>query len=78
MRRGRGRRNERCHQVHARGRRPLSGQVGALSLVSHAFLETWRHRTGTSLTVAAFRATGGLRGAVSQNRRARLRRARPG
>ncbi|MFC5824202.1 hypothetical protein [Nonomuraea insulae] len=42
------------------------GQVGALSLVSHALLETWRHRTGASLTVAAFRATGGLRGAISQ------------
>ncbi|WP_328814360.1 nSTAND1 domain-containing NTPase [Nonomuraea cypriaca] len=42
------------------------GQVGALSLVSHALLETWRRRTGASLTVAAFRATGGLRGAVSQ------------
>ncbi|MFF3444558.1 hypothetical protein [Streptosporangium sp. NPDC002721] len=43
-----------------------SGQVGALSLVSHALLETWRRRTGESLTVAAFRATGGLRGAISQ------------
>ncbi|MGV9380380.1 nSTAND1 domain-containing NTPase [Nonomuraea sp. NPDC003707] len=42
------------------------GQVGALSLVSHALLETWRRRTGTSLTVAAFRATGGLRAAISQ------------
>ncbi|MEV4173701.1 hypothetical protein [Nonomuraea sp. NPDC049709] len=41
-------------------------QVGALSLVSHALLETWRHRTGASLTTAAFRATGGLRGAISQ------------
>ena len=42
------------------------GQVGGLSLVSHALLETWRRRTGASLTVAAFRATGGLRGAISQ------------
>ncbi|MEV4568575.1 hypothetical protein AB0K12_32810 [Nonomuraea sp. NPDC049419] len=42
------------------------GQVGALSLVSHALLETWRHRAGASLTVAAFLATGGLRGAISQ------------
>ncbi|GAA3162645.1 hypothetical protein GCM10020001_104040 [Nonomuraea salmonea] len=42
------------------------GQVGALSLVSHALLETWRRRTGGSLAVAAFRATGGLRGAISQ------------
>ncbi|MEU6721712.1 hypothetical protein ABZ897_60630 [Nonomuraea sp. NPDC046802] len=42
------------------------GHVGALSLVSHALLETWRRRTGASLTVAAFRATGGLRGAISQ------------
>ncbi len=43
-----------------------SGQVGALSLVSHALLETWRRRRGESLTVAAFRATGDLRGAISQ------------
>lgn len=42
------------------------GQVGALSLVSHALLETWRHRTGASLTTAAFRSAGGLKGAVSQ------------
>ncbi|MFB4271475.1 hypothetical protein [Nonomuraea sp. GTA35] len=42
------------------------GQTGALSLVSHALLETWRHRTGASLTTAAFRSAGGLRGAVSQ------------
>ncbi|MFV0132931.1 WD40 repeat domain-containing protein [Streptomyces sp. HMX87] len=37
---------------------------GALPLMSHALLETWRHRTGRTLTRAAYEAAGGLRGAV--------------
>ncbi|MGW5158050.1 nSTAND1 domain-containing NTPase [Nonomuraea wenchangensis] len=42
------------------------GQPGALSLVSHALLETWRRRTGPALTVAAYLAAGGVRGAIAQ------------
>ncbi|SEH01166.1 WD40 repeat [Nonomuraea solani] len=42
------------------------GQAGALSLVSHALLETWRRRRGNALTVAGYRATGGVRGAIAQ------------
>ncbi|MEV4176287.1 hypothetical protein [Nonomuraea sp. NPDC049709] len=42
------------------------GQPGALSLISHALLETWRRRRGGTLTVAAYRATGGVHGAVAQ------------
>ncbi|WP_055419486.1 hypothetical protein [Streptomyces pactum] len=37
---------------------------GGLPLMSHALLETWRHRTGRSLTETAYEAAGGLRGAV--------------
>ncbi|MER5645884.1 hypothetical protein [Streptosporangium sp. NPDC002524] len=43
------------------------GQVGALSLVSHALLETWRRRRGSSLTVAGYRAAGGVRRAIAQS-----------
>ncbi|WP_446034907.1 nSTAND1 domain-containing NTPase [Streptomyces olivaceus] len=37
---------------------------GGLPLMSHALLETWRHRTGRSLTESAYETAGGLRGAV--------------
>ncbi len=37
---------------------------GALPLMSHALLETWRHRTGRALTESAYEAAGGLHGAV--------------
>ncbi len=43
-----------------------SGQPGALPLVSHALLETWRHRRGTVLSVTDYEGTGGVRGAVAQ------------
>lgn len=41
---------------------------GALPLLSHALHETWSKRTTTSnmLTVANYRATGGIRGAIGQ------------
>ncbi|MEV4743569.1 helix-turn-helix domain-containing protein [Streptomyces sp. NPDC049555] len=38
---------------------------GALPLLSHALLCTWQHRDGTSLTVAGYRLTGGISGAVA-------------
>ncbi|WP_245936104.1 nSTAND1 domain-containing NTPase, partial [Streptomyces cahuitamycinicus] len=37
---------------------------GGLPLMSHALLETWRHRGGRALTEAAYEAAGGLHGAV--------------
>jgi WD40 repeat protein len=37
---------------------------GGLPLMSHALLETWRHRTGRTLTESTYEATGGLHGAV--------------
>ncbi|MBO3743906.1 nSTAND1 domain-containing NTPase [Actinoplanes flavus] len=42
------------------------GQPGALPLVSHALLETWRQRRGEVLTVAGYEAAGGMSGAIAQ------------
>ncbi|MFI5895742.1 hypothetical protein ACIA5D_37170 [Actinoplanes sp. NPDC051513] len=41
-------------------------QPGALPLVSHALLETWRQRRGDVLTVAGYEAAGGMSGAIAQ------------
>ncbi|GAA0247176.1 hypothetical protein GCM10010492_53500 [Saccharothrix mutabilis subsp. mutabilis] len=43
-----------------------SGQPGALPLLSHALLETWRQRRGDVLGVAGYEATGGVAGAVAR------------
>jgi WD40 repeat protein len=43
-----------------------AGQPGALPLVSHALLETWRQRQGPILTVAGYQATGGVSGAIAR------------
>ncbi|MEU2572432.1 WD40 repeat domain-containing protein [Streptomyces anulatus] len=42
----------------------VEGAPGGLPMMSHALLETWRHRSGRVLTEAAYEAAGGLRGAV--------------
>ncbi|MEZ0073764.1 BTAD domain-containing putative transcriptional regulator [Planotetraspora sp. GP83] len=42
-------------------------EPGSLPLVSHALLETWRNRTGPSLTLPAYQAAGGVRGAIAQS-----------
>ncbi|MEW9534190.1 BTAD domain-containing putative transcriptional regulator [Microbispora sp. NPDC049125] len=42
-------------------------EPGSLPLVSHALLETWRTRTGPSLTLPAYQAAGGVRGAIAQS-----------
>jgi WD40 repeat protein len=44
----------------------LSTQPGALPLLSHALLETWKRRSGRALTVAGYRASSGVRGAIAQ------------
>ncbi|GAA0379562.1 hypothetical protein Acor_00980 [Acrocarpospora corrugata] len=41
-------------------------EPGSLPLLSHALLETWRNRTGATLTLAAYQAGGGVRGAIAQ------------
>ncbi|MDX3751974.1 hypothetical protein [Streptomyces sp. AK08-02] len=38
---------------------------GALPMLSHVLLETWRRRRGRLLTLAAYEAAGGVRGAVA-------------
>ncbi|WP_062202663.1 nSTAND1 domain-containing NTPase [Demequina salsinemoris] len=41
------------------------GAAGALPLLSHALAETWVRREGSTLTIDAYTASGGLRGAVA-------------
>ncbi|PAZ14101.1 hypothetical protein CLM62_21955 [Streptomyces sp. SA15] len=43
----------------------VSDQPGALPMVSHALLETWRRRRGRTLTLATYEAAGGVRGAIA-------------
>ncbi|OLF17273.1 hypothetical protein BU204_12615 [Actinophytocola xanthii] len=42
------------------------GQAGALPLLSHALLETWRRRRGNTLTMKGFQAAGGFEGALAR------------
>lgn len=41
-------------------------EPGALPLVSHALLETWKRRRGKVLTVAGYEAAGGVHGAIAE------------
>jgi WD40 repeat protein/DNA-binding SARP family transcriptional activator/energy-coupling factor transporter ATP-binding protein EcfA2 len=43
----------------------VEGEPGALPLLSHALRQTWHEREGRTLTVAGYRTTGGIRGAVA-------------
>ena len=43
-----------------------TGQPGVLPLLSHALLETWRRRRGTTLTLAGYEAAGGIQHAIAQ------------
>nr|WP_042179802.1 helix-turn-helix domain-containing protein [Kibdelosporangium sp. MJ126-NF4]CEL14036.1 High-affnity carbon uptake protein Hat/HatR [Kibdelosporangium sp. MJ126-NF4]CTQ88402.1 High-affnity carbon uptake protein Hat/HatR [Kibdelosporangium sp. MJ126-NF4] len=43
-----------------------SDNAGVLPLLSHALLETWRRRKGNALTLAGFRAAGGIDGALAR------------
>ncbi|MER6354968.1 hypothetical protein ABT186_24930 [Streptomyces sp. NPDC001634] len=40
-------------------------EPGGLPMLSHVLLETWRRRRGRTLTVAAYEAAGGVRGAIA-------------
>lgn len=44
----------------------VAGQPGALPLVSHALLETWRQRRSDTLTVSGYEAAGGVASAIAQ------------
>ncbi|WP_430379301.1 helix-turn-helix domain-containing protein [Streptomyces sp. B1-3] len=43
----------------------VAHEPGGLPLMSHTLLELWRRRTGRRLTLAAYEAIGGIRGAVA-------------
>ncbi|HEX3222955.1 MAG TPA: BTAD domain-containing putative transcriptional regulator [Nocardioides sp.] len=47
--------------------REVEGEPAALPLLSHVLRETWARREGPTLTVAGYRATGGIRQAVSRS-----------
>ena len=47
--------------------REVEGEPAALPLLSHVLRETWERREGPTLTVAGYRATGGIRQAVSRS-----------
>ncbi|TWV29527.1 helix-turn-helix domain-containing protein [Streptomyces misionensis] len=53
-------------QLTARIVEEASGKPGGLPLMSHALLETWRRRSGRTLTLAGYEAPGGLQGALSR------------
>ncbi|GAA1467877.1 BTAD domain-containing putative transcriptional regulator [Microbacterium thalassium] len=46
--------------------RDAAGAPGVLPHLSHALAETWVHREGPVLTVAGYKATGGIDGAIAQ------------
>ncbi|MFI9389021.1 hypothetical protein [Kutzneria sp. NPDC052558] len=43
-----------------------AGELAVLPLVSHALLETWRRRQGTTLTLASYHAAGGIADAIAR------------
>jgi DNA-binding SARP family transcriptional activator/WD40 repeat protein len=45
----------------------VEGEPGALPLLSHALAQTWENREADVLTVDGYRATGGIRSAVSRS-----------
>ncbi|KUL46829.1 hypothetical protein ADL12_01775 [Streptomyces regalis] len=53
------------HALTARIIEEVVDQPGALPMLSHALLETWRRRRGRLLTLAAYEETGGVRGAIA-------------
>ncbi|MGW2425283.1 nSTAND1 domain-containing NTPase [Streptomyces sp. NPDC001709] len=54
-----------------------TGQPGALPLVSHAMVETWRRRSGSRLTLDGYLAAGGIQHALAQTAEAAYRELSP-
>ncbi len=46
--------------------RDVGDEPGALPLLSHALLETWKRRSGRRLTLKGYSDSGGVRGAIAQ------------
>ena len=44
----------------------VEGEAGALPLLSHALLETWKRRSGHALTFAGYHGAGGVQGAIAK------------
>ncbi|MGB0383595.1 MAG: CHAT domain-containing protein [Ardenticatenaceae bacterium] len=44
----------------------VGSEPGALPLLSHALLETWKRRRGRMLTFAGYAASGGIKGAIAK------------
>jgi tetratricopeptide (TPR) repeat protein len=44
----------------------VGDEPGALPLLSHALLETWKRRRGRTMTLSGYREAGGVRGAIAQ------------
>src|SRR5260370_22350687 len=47
--------------------REVGDEPGALPLLSHALLETWRRRRGHRLTLRGYSDSGGVRGAIARS-----------
>jgi WD40 repeat protein/DNA-binding SARP family transcriptional activator len=45
--------------------REVGEEPGALPLLSHALLETWRRRRGRTMTLSGYHESGGVRGAIA-------------
>lgn len=46
--------------------RDVGDEPGALPLLSHALLETWKRRSGRTMTLKGYNDAGGVRGAIAQ------------
>ena len=46
--------------------RDIVGEPGALPLLSHSLLETWKRRSGRMLTLLGYLQSGGVRGAIAK------------
>ncbi len=46
--------------------RDVAGEPGALPLLSHALRVTWEHRDGRTMTIEAYRESGGVASAIAQ------------
>ena len=57
--------------------RDAAGRPGVLPHLSHALVETWIRREGSTLTVAGYEASGGIAGAIAQSADRLYRRMTP-
>lgn len=55
----------------------VAGRAGGLPMLSHALRETWRRRTGRTLTLEAYERMGGMRGALARSAEAAYARLDP-